>query len=126
MNKIALIAVRLKSSRLSKKALLTLAKNSACELSLLEVQLQRLKQSTVLDKIVVCTSTHPQDNDILPVCEKLGVPVFRGSELDVMSRFIQAAEQYGRYAVRITGDNLVSHEIVDEALTYFQSVRLRS
>ena len=77
MNKIALIAVRLKSSRLSKKALLTLAKNSACELSLLEVQLQRLKQSTVLDKIVVCTSTHPQDNDILPVCEKLGVPVFK-------------------------------------------------
>jgi spore coat polysaccharide biosynthesis protein SpsF len=98
---IACVAVRLKSSRLAGKALLPLAGEPVI-LRLTE-SLRRAKR---IDDIVWCTSTHPQDDPLEQLAIEKNINVYRGDELDVMSRFIEVA--WGRKAhtiVRVTGDN---------------------
>tara|TARA_B110000003_G_C16643756_1_gene531177 strand:- start:1707 stop:2468 length:762 start_codon:yes stop_codon:yes gene_type:complete len=96
-----LVAVRLKSSRLVKKALADLA-GSPLIIRLFE----RLNEHIPRENIVLCTSTHPQDSELYDLASENGIQVYRGSELDVASRFIEAADIYGADTiVRVTGDN---------------------
>jgi spore coat polysaccharide biosynthesis protein SpsF len=77
--------------------------------------IERMKRSKKAGKIVLCTSTHPNDAVLLDVAKKEGIASFAGSELDVMKRFIDAAEQNGfKVIVRVTGDNpLTDPENID-------------
>jgi spore coat polysaccharide biosynthesis protein SpsF len=96
-----LVAVRLKSSRLERKALADLA-GSPLIIRLFE----RLNEYIPRDNIVLCTSVHPQDSELYDLAVENGIQVYRGSELDVASRFIEAADIYGADTiVRVTGDN---------------------
>ena len=77
---------------------------------------ERLKISKMINKIILATSDHP-DND--PMCEYvrgLEIDVFRGSETDVLERFYLAARSYKpEYVVRLTGDcPLVDPQICDQ------------
>lgn len=58
-----------------------------------------------VDGVVVATSTSPGDDAVVAIGESLGVPVIRGSEDDVLSRFVLAAESTSADAVvRLTAD----------------------
>lgn len=58
-----------------------------------------------VDQVVVATTTLEGDNAINSWCDANGVPCFRGSEHDVLSRFTGAAEAYhADVAIRLTGD----------------------
>lgn len=58
-----------------------------------------------VDDVVVATSTSPGDDAVVDLGEQLGVPVVRGSEDDVLSRFVLALEATGADAVvRLTAD----------------------
>ena len=58
-----------------------------------------------VDGVVIATSEHAGDDPIAEVGEKLGVPVVRGSEDDVLSRFLLAADEHPTDAVvRLTSD----------------------
>ncbi|PZR54428.1 spore coat protein [Xylanimonas oleitrophica] len=58
-----------------------------------------------VDRVVVATSTAPGDDAVARLAEELGVEVVRGSEDDVLSRFVLAQQETGADAVvRLTAD----------------------
>lgn len=96
-----LITARLKSSRLPFKLLKDLN-----GYSIIEHVIQRAKQVTVIDKVVVCTSTNTQDLPLVEVAQKNGIYYFLGSEEDVLYRLHSAASFYNFDGfVVITGEN---------------------
>ena len=57
-------------------------------------------------KIVLATTDSYKDDHLVALAHKTGIDVFRGSEDDVLERFINAAEFYNaEYIVRVCGDN---------------------
>ncbi len=108
-----LIAVRLKSTRLPRKALEKIGSQT-----LIEHLIDRLKKCKKADEIILCTSTHPDDQILLRYAEKKGIKSFAGSEEDVLERFIKAAESVNAdVIVRVTGDNpLTDPEYIDRMI----------
>lgn len=98
---LAVIQARVGSSRLPGKVLREIAPG----LTMLESVIERARKATKVDQVVVATTTEPNAVAIVAICERLGVPVSRGSELDVLDRFVQAARPYApEVLVRITSD----------------------
>lgn len=108
-----LIAVRMKSSRLSNKALADITGKP-----MIVHLIERMKRVSNAEKIILCTSTHKDDKVLLEIAEKEGILHFAGSELDVMKRFIDATEKYNlKIVVRVTGDNpLTDPENIDRMI----------
>jgi len=111
----ALIAVRMHSTRLARKALLPLAGRPA-----IEHLIERVKLAKTPSSVVLCTSTHADDAVLIESAEKMGIKWFRGSEDDVMLRFLQAAErERADVVVRITGDDLlIDPAFLDRAVAH--------
>jgi len=66
---------------------------------------QRTSSSTVVDEVVVATSTENRDDIVSRYGSRSGATVYRGSESNVLSRVFQAADQVDAdVVVRITGD----------------------
>lgn len=74
-----------------------------------------------VDKVVVATTTSPEDNPVIQVTKKYGGEVFRGSEVDVLDRVYQAAITYSASTiVRLTADcPLLDPEISSKVLDLF-------
>ena len=106
----AFLTVRMKSSRLKKKALLKLGK-----LTILERAVINLSASNYINDVIILTSTNKDDNPIVDLCKKRNLKFFRGSEDDVLDRFLKGARvNKTDIIVRATGDNpFVSFEIAD-------------
>ena len=97
---VATIEARMTSSRLPGKVLLDLAGKPA-----LEQLVERLRRSRYLDEVVVATTDRPTDDPVAEMCRRIGCPVFRGSEDDVLARVLGAAKSAsGDLIVEITGD----------------------
>lgn len=97
----ACVIVRMKSTRLPRKALLDIC-GKPVTLHLID----RLRQAEMIDEIVLCTSTHPDDRVLLERAEDWGVESIAGAEDDVLARIEQVAAQYGAdLLLRVTGDN---------------------
>jgi spore coat polysaccharide biosynthesis protein SpsF len=113
MNTIAIIQARMGSTRLPGKVLRDLFGKSV-----LEHVITRLKKANNIDEIVVATTLLPPDEQIVEECSRLGVPVFRGSETDVLERYWQAASTFkANHIVRITSDcPLIDPSIVDSVI----------
>ncbi len=100
------VAVRMKSSRLPLKAMLDVYGKP-----LLLRLIERIAETVPLDKIVICTSIHSQDNDIEHFAIQHKFNYFRGDEMDVMGRFINAAKKFNaKTIVRVTGDSPLIYE----------------
>ena len=110
MNIGILVACRMKSQRLPRKALLPIV-----GIPLIDHLLERVKSAKLPVGVVLCTSTHPDDAVLEEVALRQRVHFFKGSEEDVMGRFIAAAERFQFDAiVRVTGDNpLTDPEHID-------------
>lgn len=97
---VATIEARMTSSRLPGKVLLDLAGKPA-----LQQLVERLRRSRYLDEVVVATTDRPTDDPVAEMCRRIGCPVFRGSEDDVLVRVLGAAQSVsGDLIVEITGD----------------------
>jgi spore coat polysaccharide biosynthesis protein SpsF len=71
--------------------------------SILEIILERIK--TNFD-VVVATSINPNDNPICELVEKLKIPFYRGSEHNVLDRFIRTADFFNiETIIRVCADN---------------------
>jgi spore coat polysaccharide biosynthesis protein SpsF len=86
----------------------------------------RVSRSRRADALVVATSDQPADDSIEAACRAWGVPVFRGSERDPLTRLLGAAQRYALVLlVRVTGDNpLTDPSGIDELIEVFQDSRL--
>jgi spore coat polysaccharide biosynthesis protein SpsF (cytidylyltransferase family) len=82
---------------------------------MLDHVLARARRARCLDQVVLATTDHPLDDALLPVAEKHSVVVVRGSEDDVLSRFVTAAAVTAAdIVVRVTADcPLLDPRLVD-------------
>lgn len=96
-----IIQARMNATRLPDKVLLPFM-----GLTFLEYLVERLKKSKKIGRIIVATTTNPKDDAVEKVCRKRKYLYFRGSENDVLDRFLKAAEKYkSTVVVRVTSDN---------------------
>jgi len=105
------------SSRLPGKVLKTIK-----DKTLLELYLNRVTPSKLIDQIVVATTDQTEDNEIAKLTERLGFECFRGSEQDLLDRYYQCARKYhADVIVRITPDDpFVDYQVLDRAILIFQ------
>jgi spore coat polysaccharide biosynthesis protein SpsF len=115
---IAIVNVRMGSSRLPGKALREL-----CGKPLLQHLLERLRLARTLDDIVVGTSTLAANDAIEAFCARLGVQCFRGSEDDVLARTLGGLQSMGATTGVVTfGDGpLIDPAIVDDMVTRYRN-----
>jgi spore coat polysaccharide biosynthesis protein SpsF len=100
MKLIAVIQARMGSSRLPGKVLADIAGRS-----MLEHVFDRVRCVSGLHEVVVATTMAPGDQAIVKECGHIGAPVFRGSENDVLDRYVRASRRYNADAVvRVTAD----------------------
>jgi len=113
---VAVIQARMGSTRLPGKVLRDIGGQT-----MLARVVRRVQRATLLDEVVVATTTESVDDAIVIECEDLGVPVFRGDEEDVLDRFYWAARAYqAQIVVRITADcPLISPQIIDRVVGAF-------
>ena len=106
------------SSRLPGK---TIADVAGCPLLLRVVE--RVRSARRVDKVVVATTDQPSDDPIAALCQREGIPFFRGSEDDVLDRFYRTAEaNRADIAVRITADcPLIDPAVIDKVIARFQA-----
>lgn len=115
---ICVIQARNGSSRLPGKVLLSLPFNS--DNVVLEHVVNRLKQSSLIDKLVVATTERDIDDSIESLCNTLGIDCFRGSEDDVLSRFYFAVESLKpKNVIRITADcPCLDYNVLDQIIDF--------
>ena len=107
-----LVSARMASSRRPGKALADLAGRP-----LLEVLLERMRTVGGVAGVALATSVRPENDVLAAVAERLGVPVFRGDEDDVLRRHLEGARWLGAdHVVRVTGDNPLTDVETAEAL----------
>lgn len=118
---IGIIQARMGSSRLPGKVLKPIVEN----IPSLYLQWERISPSQYLDKIIVATSTLPQDDIIEHYCNKWQIPVFRGDEQNVLKRFYDAASLYqADVVVRITADCPLHHfKVIDWCIQQFHQLQ---
>ena len=120
MRTVAIIQARVGSTRLPGKVLLDIGGES-----MLARVVRRTRRAKELTAVVVATSTLPADEPIVAECARLEVPVFRGSEADVLDRYYRAALAFEADAVvRITSDcPLVDPAVIDQVVSAFLAKR---
>jgi spore coat polysaccharide biosynthesis protein SpsF len=113
ISNLAIIQARMGSSRLPKKVLLDLAGKSV-----LEQVVDRVKNSSLVDEIIVATTIEKQDLEIIKLCANQGIRVFCGSENDVLDRYYQAAKLFNPVnVIRITADcPLIDPAVIDQVI----------
>jgi len=96
----AVIQARTGSTRLPGKVLEDLGGHPV-----LEWVVRAARSASQVDTVIVATSTAPGDDAVVDLADSLGVAVVRGSEEDVLSRFVVALDAYPADAlVRLTAD----------------------
>jgi spore coat polysaccharide biosynthesis protein SpsF len=112
----ATIQARMGSSRLPGKVL-----KEICGKPMLQLMVERLTLSQMIDRIIIATTTEPEDNGIAALAEKIGVGCFRGSEDDVLGRVVGALKQFDvDIHVEFQGDNVMPDpQLVDNMIGYY-------
>jgi spore coat polysaccharide biosynthesis protein SpsF len=118
---VAVIQARMSSSRLPGKVLMPLA-----DRPLLAFMIDRVRRATHIDSIVVATSTDPSDDLLAQMLESIGIPCWRGSLDNVLTRFYDAAsDQKADIVLRLTGDcPLIEPQLIDACLEMLASQNL--
>jgi len=113
---VAIIQARMGSTRLPGKVLMPILGKP-----LLGHVVNRVARSKFINKVVVATSTNPEDQKIVKFCKDKGFEIFEGSESDVLDRYYQAAKLYGAdFVIRITADcPLTDPFLLDKLITKF-------
>jgi spore coat polysaccharide biosynthesis protein SpsF len=113
---VGIIQARMSSTRLPGKVL----KNIAGKPALWHV-INRLKQATLVNAIVIATTVNPSDKPIVSFAQETGISSYTGSETDVLDRYYQAAKkQKADVIVRITSDcPLLDPEVVDNVISHY-------
>ena len=115
---IIIVQARMNSTRLPGKILKKIMGKP-----LLEYQIQRLKRVRNADDVVIATTVNKADDLIVDLCKNLGCKFFRGSENDVLLRYVESAKKFNAdLIVRINSDcPLIDPLVVERIIDYFLS-----
>lgn len=108
----ATIQARLGSSRLPGKVLKPILGKP-----MLTLQIERIRQSLLIDRVIIATTDQPLDDAIERLAHELGCPCFRGSENDVLGRVASAlVEHEVEVHVEFQGDNPMPDPLVIDSI----------
>jgi len=95
-----MIQARMGSARLPGKISLPLGNST-----ILGMMIERCKRVRLARQTVVLTTAKCEDDHVLTLAKPYGVKVYRGSEDDLINRYLSAVLYYGTHVVvRLTGD----------------------
>ena len=116
MSVVAIIQARKGSTRFPDKIL-----SQINGMSLLEILLQRLKKSKMIDKIVVAIPNNKENRILNEYVISNEVSVFEGDEENLLDRFYKASLKFNASTiVRITSDcPLIDYEIIDKVINLY-------
>jgi spore coat polysaccharide biosynthesis protein SpsF (cytidylyltransferase family) len=119
MNIVAIIQARCGSSRLPNKVLMDIAGEP-----MFSRVVQRVRQARTLTEVVLATSTDRRDEPLAALATRLGVRFWRGSENDVLNRFVDAANAFNAdIVVRLTADcPLLDATVIDHIVQVFEEI----
>jgi len=83
--------------------------------------LNRVKQSKLINEVVLATTKKEEDAPLLKIAEECGTKCSAGSEEDVLDRYFQAATKFDAdIIVRVTADcPLIDPEVMDKVTSHF-------
>lgn len=113
MKVLLITQARIGSTRLPGKVLLPIG-----EKTLLSIHLDRLKQCTTINQIVVATTFEDGVDRLIDICTESEVDFYQGSLEDVLDRFYQTAFKYQPdWVVRVTSDcPLLDSMVIDQVV----------
>jgi len=113
MQKDIFIQARMGSTRMPGKVLTNID-----NVPILVRTVNRIRRCKLASNIVVITSNDRGDDEIVKICNKFSIPVFRGSEHDLLDRHYKAASFFGSdYVFKIPSDcPFADSDIITEAL----------
>ena len=113
-----IVQARMQSTRLPGKVMKDLGGRP-----MLEFMIERIKKCNLKYELIIATSKSKSDDIIQDLCTSLNVTVVRGSEDDVLDRYVLAAKQVkSSVIVRLTGDcPFIEPEIIDRVVEEYFS-----
>lgn len=97
----ATVAARMGSSRLPNKVLRPIVGKP-----MLALQIERIRQSALIDEVILATSTAPENDALEALAANIGIACFRGAEDDVLGRIAAALRAFNvDLHVEFQGDN---------------------
>ena len=117
----AIIQARCESIRFPNKVLAKIN-----HLTTIELLLKRVSKSKLVDKIVVATSSHKSNRELIKILKKNNVDFFIGSQKNVLDRYFKISNKYNlKTIIRLTGDNpLIDPNIIDTFIKKFLKLKL--
>jgi len=119
---VAIIQARMGSSRLPNKVM-----KKVLDKPLIDYLLERVSDAEEVDRIILATTTNPEDDKLAKHVASIGYNVFRGSEDDVLSRYFNAflslkdSADKPNAIVRITGDcPLIDPYLINKVVKVYQ------
>jgi len=112
----AIIQARMGSSRFPNKVMKIIV-----EKPMLWHQINRLRKSKLIEKLIIATTDKIQDRVIIDFAKENNILYFAGSEEDVLDRFYNCAKKFKvETVVRITGDcPLIDPSLVDMIINFY-------
>lgn len=110
---LAILQARCSSSRLPNKVI-----KNILGTPMLIHQINRIKKSRLIDKLVVATTDDSTDDTLVKILEENNIEYYRGSLNDVLDRFYSVAQIYNPdHVVRLTGDcPLTDWDVIDNII----------
>ena len=112
-----IVQTRMGSTRLPGKVLREVSKGK----SVLHYVINQLKYCKSFEKLIIATSTLPEDDKIVQFCMDNNVNCFRGDSKNVLERHYKCAEKFSLSTIiRMPSDKpLLDPEVVDKAVKIF-------
>lgn len=114
---VAIVQARMGASRFPGKMLALLG-----DFPVLHWVLKRVSRAHSIDQVVLATSDHPRDDVLVGLAQHCGARIFRGSEGDVLGRFVGAAQHAeADIVVRVCADNpFIAPEEIDRLIQFYK------
>jgi spore coat polysaccharide biosynthesis protein SpsF len=118
MKKVVIIQARIGSTRLPRKVLLHIGGQSV-----LSRVVNRVRCARQVDEVAIATTDLPEDDAIVAEARRCCAAVYRGSQSDVLDRYLQTAVHCSAdVIVRITSDcPLIDPRLIDQLLMKFET-----
>lgn len=112
-----IIQARMGSNRLPGKSLMKIDSHG----TVLEYVINQIRNSSLLDEIIIATTRKDEDIPIIKMAKKLNIKFFQGNSDNVLDRYYQCAKFFSlNTIVRITADNpFIDPEILDQMIQKF-------